>query len=776
MGRVSQSIPNLFNGVSQQAPNIRLTSQGQEQINGYSSIADGLKKRPPTEHIAKLQVVPTSDNVFIHFINRDATERYIVLIVDGTLKVWDLAGNAKTVNVIDSASNYLAGVTDARNDYAMVTVADTTFIINKKKKVLSTGSAASLSNEAWVWVKRGVVSTTYSVTLDGTNTYSYSTGASGNVGSDVVAQNLTTAINGGPYTATQYGSSIHITYANPFTMRVSDGYGEQGMIGFMRETARITDLPPQCVHGYKVEITNDPDTSDSYYMEFVAEAGSGVGTGHWEECRYWGEGDHSLDATTMPIILQRQTDGTFNLQKCTWASREAGDSDTAPLPSFVDNYISDVFFYRNRLGFTADENTIMSEAGEYFNFFRKTATELLDSDPIDVAIAHTKVSDVRYVLPWNESLMLFSDQNQFVLSHEEVMSPESVSIDVASEFPIQATVRPVGAGANLYFASPRGDFTAIREYFVNQNNETKDASDVTAHCPKYIPKNAYILTASTAEDALFVASLDDTDTLYIYKWYWRGEEKLQSSWSKWTFGTDATLYGLGIIDTTLYLCLKRTDGIYLEKIMLQSGVLDGNLNFSIHLDRKCEVTGVYDGGNDWTTWTLPYEDASTDFLVIRGPDFGQQEGNSVTNTTRPSNTTIRVSGDFSAGECWVGRKYTHEYTFSTIFVRDGDGQAIVSGRLQLLKLYVSFANSGYFYMTVTPGAQNAYEYDYGHNLKVGTPEAVIGQAYIATGKFDVPIMAKSDNVIIKIINDSYFPSAVQSAEWEGNHVMLTRRV
>ena len=54
MALVSRSIPNLVQGVSQQPEVLRLTSQASEQINGYSSVVEGLKKRPPTEYVAKL--------------------------------------------------------------------------------------------------------------------------------------------------------------------------------------------------------------------------------------------------------------------------------------------------------------------------------------------------------------------------------------------------------------------------------------------------------------------------------------------------------------------------------------------------------------------------------------------------------------------------------------------------------------------------------------------------------------------------------------------------
>ena len=60
MAIVSASIPNLINGVSQQPPSLRLKTQAEIQENGFSTVVDGLKKRPSSEHIKTLSNVPSN--------------------------------------------------------------------------------------------------------------------------------------------------------------------------------------------------------------------------------------------------------------------------------------------------------------------------------------------------------------------------------------------------------------------------------------------------------------------------------------------------------------------------------------------------------------------------------------------------------------------------------------------------------------------------------------------------------------------------------------------
>ena len=79
MPLITTAIQNLLNGVSQQADSQRFPSQAEEQINGISSPVEGLIKRYPTEHIAKVfPTVPT--DIFSQALNRDSSERYMVTV------------------------------------------------------------------------------------------------------------------------------------------------------------------------------------------------------------------------------------------------------------------------------------------------------------------------------------------------------------------------------------------------------------------------------------------------------------------------------------------------------------------------------------------------------------------------------------------------------------------------------------------------------------------------------------------------------------------------
>jgi hypothetical protein len=769
--RVSVGIPSLFNGVSQQDPTLRLPSQGEAMENGYALIADGLRKRPPTKHVAQL-TTDTCTGDFFHFINRDQTERYSVRVTDGDLEVYDLLTGTPVTVAFPDGKSYLANATPLTG-FSAVTIADHTFIVNRDVTVewWAQGSGFDWEvqpYEAYVYVKRAVVSTDYAVTVNGT-TVTSTTASTGQPSTTAIADDLATkleAVSG--FTASRLGSVIRILKDDrtDFTFNVYDSYGEQGLVGIKGTAQRFSDLPPRCFDGTRIWIKGeDTDKFDDYYVQYNAVDGV------WVETRGW-EIDNAIDPFTMPHKLVRQQDGTFTFEVIDWAERLVGDAESSIAPSFIGKTISDIFFFRNRLGFLADENVIMSKAGEFYNFWPETVTQSLATDPIDVAVSHVKVSLLRRAVPFNEVLLLFSDQTQFQLTAEQALTPETVKIDQTTEFEASLNARPVGAGPNIYFAVQRGDFSGVREYFVEPDIARNDASDITAHIPRYIPGSVTSLAASSTEDLLVALSSTDRDSIYVYKWYWNGKEKLQSCWSRWSFNTGEAVLGVSLVESSAYLLIQRTDGLYLERIDLQS--IDTSVGYQVHLDRLTTLTGVYDPVEDETTWTLPYPEA-TDLYVIKGPAFTKGMGDEIT-ITRPDSTTAVANGDYSDGYCFVGRGYEFRYEFSTQYLREQSESrlAINEGRLQLLDGRVVYTDSGSFQVEVDADGRDTQTYKSRGIL--GTLGLVVGKPSIQSGTFPFPILSKNDRVRIALVNDSYFPSAFQSAEWSATAAVLSRRM
>ena len=774
--RISRGIPGFHNGISQQAAANRLPSQVADAVNVFPSLVEGMTDRPPLKHIKKLNTTPGISDYFVHLYNRDATERYVVLIGNQTIKVYDMAGNEKTVNTPDGLT-YLAS-SNPRQDFAAVTVADYTFILNKTVEVAmdKAEEAEDAPYEAIVWVKRGVQSNKYTVTL-GVTDYTVTTGDSNSPATyrtDQIASDLKALIEagGGGYTVYRKGSVLKISRSTDFTFAVWDSYGETGIKGMKHTVDKYTDLPPNCWDGVRLNVLGDgKDVITDYYVEYTSEDGASAGV--WKESRGWSQ-SNLFDDSTMPMQLVREPDGTFTLERCLWDERMVGDDDTCPLPSFVGRRINDIFFFRNRLGFISDENVIFSRAGEFFNFFPESVTDVLDTDPIDTTASHVKVSILNHAVPYSKSLLLFSDQTQFMLTSDTMLTPNDIKIDQTTEFACSSRCKPIGQGPNVYFVNPRGNYDGIMEYFMQEDTVTNDAADITAHVPKLIPSGVHKLIGSPNTDIFFALNSDEPQTLFGYKYYWSGNEKLQSAWVKWELSADNEIIGGDLIDTTMYLIIKRSDGFHLMSMSVEEGAID-DIGFLILLDNRVELTGVYDAGNDWTTWTLPYELATNIPLTVVFNEDWEDAGTVLSPVTRPSTTTVRAAGDWHDHAVFIGLPYTAEATWSRQFVKEGgdDGKPIVGGRLQLLDGTIYYENSGGFEVEVSATGRATSTYQL--NRRLGTPEFTLGDIVFYSGSFTFPILADSREVTIKMRNSSYLRSCWHAAEYSANFVLNSRR-
>ena len=536
-----------------------------------------------------------------------------------------------------------------------------------------------------------------------------------------------------------------------------------------------------------VEVKGDASNSfDNYYVKFVSS------TGVWEETTEPGI-KTTLDADTMPILLIRTADGNFRLSQAdgssytisstsydvpAWGQRVVGDIDSSPNPSFVDTKIKDMFFHRNRLGFLSDENVIMTRSGEFFEFFNETVTDSLDTDIIDLNVSHTKVSILKHAVAFDEKLLLFSDQTQFILSGGASLTPNNVSVTVTTEYENTAKVKPVGSGSNVFFAFNKGQFTGVREMYVESDGETNTGEDITANIPKYIPTDMFKFANASNENILVCLSskANYLNHLYVYQWFVSDGKRLQSAWHRWTIGdaTDTTILNVDFIGTDLYLVVNRSDGVYLEKIDCAPASVDDSSTYLTHLDRKlsnADVTESYNAGTNQTTVTLPYAIDATMKLV--GKSGASNKAGRDISIVSQTGTNIVVSGDITSFNYFVGEQYEFEYTFSQQYLAlgatssSGSRTRVREGRLQIRNWTVSFNDTGFFTTSVTPVGRDESTSTFTGTI-VGT--GLAGTVNLEDGDFTFAVQSRNENLTIKLKNNSHLPSNFVNAEWEGYYV------
>ena len=825
MGIVSRAIPTLLRGVSQASDSVKQSDHADIQDNANSSPVQGLIKRSGSQYLATLSASELS-NVHVHTINRDTNERYQLILGDESITVYGLDGTAYT-----TANNKISapdGVTyldssSPRTHFKTVTIADYTFIVNTSK-VVAMNNAVSQggSTAAIVFINQVTSNTDYTVTVNST-TATYNSGTS-NLKTTVVATDLKSDLDGGlsGFTVTQNGAVLWIRKndGSDFTIDTNDSQGNAQITLVKNSVQTFTDLPTVAPNDFVVEVKGDETTNfDNYYVKFVTNNGGSFEKGQWEETVKSGI-TYKIDEATMPHVLIRKADGDFIFGKAdggsytangttyylpTWKDRTVGDLDTAPDPSFIGSKINNVIFFRNRLGFLADDNVILSRVSEFFNFFPETVTTIIDSDPIDVAASHTKVAILKHAVTMGEQLILFSDQTQFVLSSSsETLTPKTANVVVATEFESSTAAAPVGSGRSIYYLTKKGSFAGVREYITQEDVAIKDASDITIHVPKFIPSNIFKMAVSTSEDVLVLLGSDNQNKLYINRWlYGESFNKVLNSWFSYTFNSNKKILGASFIETDLYLIVATATGTYLEKLPFEANFKEANTEFEYHLDHKITeaTTGVsiaFNSTNNVTTWTLPYRTYTTMSVVGRYLADGETStfvatGNSsatnlkpgqvittTTTNTNGSSATITAEGDYRLSKVIIGEPFEMHYRFSQQRLTDSSsgkatGSEIVSGRLQLHHFYIKYEDTGFFKVEVTPENRDTSTHKFTGQL-LGSASSTIGQINLETGTFRVPIMSRADRVDVDVKNNTFLPTKLSSAEYEARFHMRSRRI
>ena len=822
MGQViSQSIPNFLNGMSQQTASQRGINQGQDQVNCQNNIVDGLSKRPPLEYVATLD----NTNVFpntakIWSIQRDASNRYLVAFYDNGVKVYDLAGNEKTVSY-PNGNTYLNS-TNPKNDFRMVNIADFTFIVNKSiiPAADSTTTAAkieefhiyckstnygreykvALKHEDWAYeiecifqiptgndastdskyrdtnkitdiLMKGQASSHYNSSANGIDfkTIRTDTGATLSTNGLSNFSDINTYFNFEQFDSVIYGKIIN--QAKTYTLSTSDGSGNTAMYAIRDTIQDFTKLPYYGKTGTIVKVTGDEgDTLSDYYVKFD-------GMGVWTETIAPAT-SVGLDDTTMPHALVNNNDGTFTFKKLDWTDRNCGDAtDTNPNPSFVGKTIQNLTYYKNRLGLLSGENLILTENASYFNFFATTVTQVLDTDPIDIAASGTQVNTLKHSVGFNETLLLFSDTAQYKLDHAgDTISPTTAILNEVSSFEHDDSVTPIAAGKFAYFAQARTNNTAIREYYADDDTLTNDGLDISVSVQSLMPSNAYQIVSNTVEDCMAILCADTADTqvvpyttgsnvtstnaktMYIYKYFFDGGEKVQTAWSKWEFD-GVKILGAMSVESNIYLFTAEGTNTKLFKIDLRN-LKDATLGHAIYLDKMASVTGSYSSTTNLTTVTSPYG-AKTGLKAVDKTDGADYA------LTFVSGSNYTLVGNHT--NLWIGVPFESKYTLSPQYVRENTGRgllAVTTGRYQVRNIALTYENSGFFTAEVTP-ENRSKSTTVMNGYVLGTAGSTIGSAALSSGTIKVPVQCRNTDFTFDIKSSSHLPMYIASAEVEG---------
>lgn len=559
MPKISKILPAFYGGISEQSNELVLDTQCRDMVNCIPDVVRGLERRNGLRYVSS-STSGLASKVFHTYDRGEGEEEYIFLQSGNPtnpLYVFDKDGNQKTVTYVGTLANYTDYFT---GKLRAITVQDRTFIANTTKVIGQTTISApstDYTRVAYYWLSRS--------SNDSNAPYRYAVYLNGtifqvtNKDSDAGATALASAINADAnYTAEAIGSVVKIYRTNgaDFTFDSWDSWGNQASTGWKGSIAKLSDLPRDMPwEGVIVKITGT-DTND--FTDYFVKSDDGV----WVETR--DPSDLRGTFTNMPLYVDRLSDGTFEVGQLSWETPNIGDANTNPTPSFVGNNIQDIFFFKNRLGFASSDSVILSEEGGYYNFYAKTALNIIDTDPIDIAIASNQASKIYYAVPFQRSLYLFTKESQLELVYQGTFSPANVSVDIVTNYDMDINVPPKTSGNSLYFISATSNSRSqLREYIKDEDNLVTKGVDVTLNVPTLLPTVTKLVT-SPSLGITIMYSKTDKSRLYVYRATESGGERIQSALFKWEFPVD--IENIFLFDKELYITYEGDTQSHLLKL------------------------------------------------------------------------------------------------------------------------------------------------------------------------------------------------------------------
>lgn len=629
MVAVTQRINGYLGGVSKQSDDKMLPGQVRECYNGFPDATYGLTKRPGFKHIVNLGTGTDYDDGKWFYIKRDDDEEYVGVIKGNEIDIWNaVSGNECTITYGTGAQAYLSG---AKTNYKIITVQDTSIVINSSVTVTAqTAPTFNANRVASIEVEYVSASTTYTIdiTINSTKkTATYTTASSGDEVDDILTD-LETDINAmtgdhANITVTKLANSLELTSTASMEVDVKGGLDNKALTSVQDEVASVSGLPVKSVQGRKIKIVNTNSSADSYWAKFVAHDGVS-GEGYWEETIDPGVSP-GLDNSTLPHELINTAVDTFTFQKITYEDRLVGDDDTNSHPSFIDEKITAGFFHNNRLGFLSKDNVIMSQSGDFYNFYYKSAQTTIDSDPVDISCSSIKPTALHAALPTAQGVVLFSENQQFLMFADAgVLTPALATIRALSNYEMDRNIEPVDVGTNLNFITKTPGYSRVFSMVTKGQQDNPQVLDLSRVVKEWISPDIDQMISSPQNSMIAMAG-QSLNEVFIFRYYSDGKENLMEAWASWLL--PGTVQFIAAHSDDMYAVTKQGDQFVLSKAALsqspEQAIIVNNQGQKVNPSVDLYATAssvVYDSSTKVSKCYLPYNDVSslTPIIVIKG--------------------------------------------------------------------------------------------------------------------------------------------------------------
>jgi len=593
----------MLQGVSQQPTRVQPEGHVRVCENMLPDPDTGLTSRPGGALVGKFADIPTDTQASTILIDGKEVR---VSYSNGYLSLQGYDGTAYTVTDPDSKLAYVG------SDMTFYTIDGDIFCVNKDTVVESTVlTTDAITNWGYVYSLGGEFSHIYTVTItydDGTVIYAKyklpdadgTDDAEGTSGPSIVGI-LFNMLNNHPNK--KAGTTMEVkdevmyirsTTADTFTITARDGNAVSTLKASSGTAESFADIPRYGAEGFVVKVVGESgSTADDVWLRFKVTRGANLGEGFgyegvWQET-VDPEAEVGFAPDTMPhaLVPDEELPNTYVFNTVNWFERRVGTGLTNPLPNFVGKKIRDLGEFQSRLWVVAGGYFCATRTDETRDFFRKSATTLVATDPIDIKSNNDEGVSLDYGVAYDKNLLLFASNGQFIITGSTSIQPLNASMAKTTNYEMSTGARPVVAGQTVMLPYKAARYSGVNEMYPSSDLESNAIDSITKVVTKYI-EGEIIDMASSANARVVVCATDaKPQSLYMYNFLWENNSKVQSSWHEWKM-PDAVDH-VFMRNSRLFVWLRDGEVLRLLEYRLDKPVDD--MGYHSCLDYKHVVTG-----------------------------------------------------------------------------------------------------------------------------------------------------------------------------------------
>lgn len=590
------------------------------------------------------------------------------------------------------------------------------------------------------------------------------------VAPQAIAQSLVDAAVAAGLAATRSTTSCCLTGVK--AIATDDGGDDTLLRGVAQEVTSVDKLSNTHYVGKVVRIRAE-NSGDSYYMRAVAENDGDTGFAPVT----WVEGGKisrtisggllygTVDAGRFIVgssmaMLDSLKSGGGSFNGPTWSASAIGDNETNPTPYFIGRQITYLGVFQDRLVIGAGGVLRFSKSGDYLNVFRSTVLSAVADDTMELLSQGSEDDELRYSVLYNQNLVLFGKNRQYVITGQQVLVPSGANMPVMSNHVGAAEVPPLAVGGQIFYAKQGRRAASVFQIEPGRVADSPESYPVSSQLDTYLQGKVIEIAAMPKPTVLLarVSGKPHELKLFTYLDLDANSGRAQDAWHTWRFNA-----AMGVV-----LGMSKDDnGLLVPFIRKANGTVYATM----------DLVPVESG-----LGTNPYLDSQRSYSVPTGSLVG---ADTRVAFNRDSHRQF-IGGDVStaadlisefpteASHLMIGYEQESYVDLTNPFVMDNRDKPILTGRLVMTTFLVSFDESSGFdaYITYADTVTAAPF----NGLIFGDVNAEIGIVPVTSGRQSIAIGRATDEFSLRIQGRDWSPLTISLISWVGQFFNRKRRV